>query len=89
MAPRPDDNDESWGAYRRLIVAELDRLNATMESIIAKTVQIQQDVALLKFQAAMWGAGAGALLTSSSRAGVAVAQMMMAVALPSVPFVQG
>jgi hypothetical protein len=68
MAP-PDSEagDRSWDQYRRLILSELERMNATIEAINRKIetfrqediASIRTDIALLKFQAAMWGAGAG------------------------------
>jgi hypothetical protein len=67
------NSPESWGEYRRLILSELKRLNETIDGINAKIervrgedmAQLKQDIALLKFQAAMWGAAAGALLTAA------------------------
>jgi hypothetical protein len=63
----PPPDDASWEQYRRLILAELERINTAVESINRKIEQFRQDdiasiktdIALLKFQAAMWGAGAG------------------------------
>lgn len=59
--------DRTWGEYRRLILSELERINSAVEKVNTKIemfrqddiAQIKTDIALLKFQAAMWGAGAG------------------------------
>lgn len=64
----PDEQEgRSWGEYRRLILAELERITREISGINEKIErfrqedisQIKTDIALLKFQAAMWGAGAG------------------------------
>jgi hypothetical protein len=65
--PPPDD----WGQYRRLILSELERIANDIRGINEKIErfrqddlsQIKTDIALLKFQAAMWGAGAGVVVT--------------------------
>jgi hypothetical protein len=61
----------SWGEYRRLILAELERiskdireLNAKMEAFRQQDVaQMKTDIALLKFQAALYGAISGIVTT--------------------------
>ncbi len=61
---------ESWPEYRRLVLAELVRLNTSMELLDAKfdkreiehhkdMATIQADVLALKIKAGMWGAVAG------------------------------
>jgi hypothetical protein len=69
----PDDaGDRSWEGYRRLILTELERINSAVEAINKKIEQFRQDdiaqirtdIALLKFQAAMWGGAAGLLFSS-------------------------
>lgn len=72
----PPENDASWEQYRRLILAELERINTAVESINRKIEQFRQDdisaiktdIALLKFQAALWGAGAGVASTALATA---------------------
>lgn len=64
--------DRSWGEYRRLILSELERITRNIGEINEKIERFRQedlseiktDIALLKFQAAMWGAGAGAVFTA-------------------------
>lgn len=66
--PPPDD----WGQYRRLILAELERIAGDISRINEKIErfrqddisQIKTDIALLKFQAAMWGAGASIVVSA-------------------------
>lgn len=56
-----------WLEHRRFILAELERLNKFISAINEKVDRLRvddlasfkTDIALLKFQAAMWGAGGG------------------------------
>lgn len=67
-----DPVDKSWGEYRRLILAELERINGSVEDVKRKIEvfrqddisQIKTDIALLKLQAAFWGAAASIAVTS-------------------------
>jgi len=60
-----------WGEYRRLILNELDRISRDMRALNDKVekfrqddvAQMKTDIALLKFQAALWGAIAGVTAT--------------------------
>lgn len=62
-----DKNGAGWTEYRRLVLSELERIVGDIKSINRKIEdlrqddlsQIKTDIALLKFQAAMWGAGGG------------------------------
>lgn len=59
--------DSGWVEYRRLILSELERIGREIGSInlkienfrIEDLSQIKTDIALLKFQAALWGAVGG------------------------------
>jgi hypothetical protein len=63
--------DAPWGEYRRLVLAELERIARDMENLADKIdrfrtdeiAQIKTDIALLKMQAAAWGALAGVIVT--------------------------
>lgn len=63
----PEGEQAGWGEYRRLILSELERITRDIGAINEKLErfrqddisQIKTDIALLKFQAAMWGAIAG------------------------------
>jgi hypothetical protein len=65
----PDDGE--WGSYRKFVVEELRRINDAIEKITLKIeqfrqddiAQIRSDIALLKFQAGLWGAGAGIIFS--------------------------
>jgi hypothetical protein len=62
---------ETWEEYRRLVMDTLDRIGRDISNINEKIerfrqedlLQIRTDIALLKFQAALWGAGAGIIIT--------------------------
>jgi hypothetical protein len=72
MAPSDSNGDRDWGAYKRLVLSELERISQAIEAVNVKIekfrqddiAQIKTDIALLKFQAAMWGAGAGILFSA-------------------------
>ena len=61
----------SWGEYRRLILAELERISKDIRSVNDKVerfrqedvAQMKTDIALLKFQAALYGAISGIIAT--------------------------
>lgn len=84
MEERGGNNHRSssdWVEYRRMVLAELERIGDDITTIYAKIErirtddlpQIKQDVVLLKFQAAMWGALGGSVLS----VGVAVVMKML------------
>jgi hypothetical protein len=58
-----DVRASDWSEYRRLILSELERIGEDIKSINGKIEkfrqddlsQIKTDIALLKFQAALWG----------------------------------
>jgi hypothetical protein len=64
-----DSGLSDWGEYRRLILSELDRIGSETKAANKKIddlqgqdlAQIKTDLALLKFQAGMWG-GVGGII---------------------------
>ncbi len=68
---RPPIENSSWGQYRRLILAELERISKDISNTNEKidifrqqdVTQMKTDIALLKFQAALYGSLAGILST--------------------------
>lgn len=68
---RPISSWGEWSEYRRLILAELERISHDIKSLNDKVERFRQedvsqmktDIALLKFQAALWGATAGVAAT--------------------------
>lgn len=60
-----------WGEYRMLILSELERISSELVKIAEKLerfrqedlAQIKTDLALLKFQAALYGSIAGVVIT--------------------------
>lgn len=58
---------EGWGEYRKLILAELERLNRVISALDSKLEAFRNDdisslkveVAMLKVKAGLWGALAG------------------------------
>lgn len=63
---------DDWNEYRRAILGQLDEISNDIENVNQKVdnirtvdlVQIRIDIALLKFQAAMWGALSGLVVGS-------------------------
>ena len=66
MAPEAEGD---WGEYRRLILAELTRLNDGISEVKAQIsvlrsddiAQMKAEIAVLKFKAGVWGLVAGAI----------------------------
>lgn len=64
-----DTGEIGWIEYRRLILSELDRVGKEIRAIHEKVdafrvndlATIKTDIALLKFQAGLWGAIGGTL----------------------------
>jgi hypothetical protein len=64
-----EDEDTGWRDYRRFVVEELRRINITISAITEKIerfrqddiAQLKTDIALLKFQAGMFGALGGTI----------------------------
>jgi hypothetical protein len=65
--------ERSWGEYRRLILAELERLNRLISDTLGKIeairnddiAQMRVDIAMLKVKAGVWGA-LGGLVTGAT-----------------------
>jgi hypothetical protein len=66
MAP---ESEGDWGEYRRLILAELQRLSDGISEVkgqisvlnTADIADIKAEIAVLKFKAGVWGLIAGAI----------------------------
>lgn len=76
MAPPEDSGgveQRGWGEYRRHILFELERIGGDIRTINEKIErfrqedlsQIKTDIALLKFQAAMYGAVAATIISGA------------------------
>lgn len=52
----PGPSLEGWGEYRRLILAELQRLERRADETIITLSEIKVEIATLKTRAGMWGA---------------------------------
>lgn len=63
----PDRRNGAWDEYRRLVLSELERIGRDLSSITQKIedfrsedlAEMRTDIALLKFQAALWGSVGG------------------------------
>jgi len=63
------EDGSGWASYQRYVINELKRINDAVGVITDKIekfrqediAQLKTDIALLKFQSAMWGAAAGVL----------------------------
>ena len=63
----PDDPVGGWGEYQRLVLAELIRLDESIEKLADKLDDIRskeiksmsEEIQVLKFKAGLWGALAG------------------------------
>lgn len=51
-----------WTEYRALVIAELTRINQTLEAIRSDLNLAKTDIALLQLKASAWGAIAGAVV---------------------------
>jgi len=62
--PNMDNEEErySWVEYRRLVIAELERINNTLDRINGELSRVKTDIALLQLKASAWGAIAGAVV---------------------------
>lgn len=52
---------EGWMEYRKLILAELERLSRDIAAGNAKLDELRLEVAMLKIKAGFWGALAGSV----------------------------
>lgn len=53
------DDGKGWVEYQRLVLAELERHSATLETIGRDLGSVRTEVALLKLKSGVWGALAG------------------------------
>lgn len=53
--------DEDWNEYRRLVLAELERLTERIDGLSSQISTMQAAIAVLQFRAGLWGALAGAI----------------------------
>jgi hypothetical protein len=53
---------ESWAEYRRLVLAELDRVNKSLDRLNGELSRMKTDIALLQLKASAWGAMSGAVV---------------------------
>jgi len=75
-----DDSEKGWRDYRRFVVEELRRINVTIGVITEKIekfrqddiAQLKTDIALLKFQAGIFGALGGTLFGAIATAVVSL-----------------
>lgn len=56
------DPEASWGEYRRLILANLERIERDIGAINAKVDQFQVDIAMLRVKSGVWGGASGLLV---------------------------
>jgi hypothetical protein len=70
------DNEAGWVEYRRQILSQLERIRFEIDQITGKIedfrakdlAELRTDIALLKFQAALWGSIAGTLFSAIATA---------------------
>jgi hypothetical protein len=61
MISEPHHSND-WPGYRRLIVAELERINEALERLNTGLSAAKIDIALLQLKASAWGAASGAVV---------------------------
>ena len=59
-----EDTGQSWLEYRRLILAELERLSDEVNALSKAHGELKTAVALLKLRAGLWGALSGMIPVS-------------------------
>jgi len=72
MAPPEHDSERGWGEYRRLILSELERISGDIRNLNDKIQrfreedisQIKTEIALLKFQAGLYGSVGGLIFST-------------------------
>ena len=50
------DEGDGWTEYRRLVLAELERLNDSLVQLEINTRQMREEVVMLKVKCGLWGA---------------------------------
>ena len=56
-------DDSDWNQWSKHVLLELERLHKGQEDLKKQVSEVISDLRLLKFQAAMWGSGAGIIIT--------------------------
>lgn len=56
-----DPDDDGWDTYKRLVLAELERVNERLEALLEDQIQMRESIAGLKVKSGIWGAVGGAL----------------------------
>jgi hypothetical protein len=68
MTPSTRDDlaslSDDWREYRKLVLAELKRLNESLDSINRELATAKTDIALLQLKASAWGAVSGAVVAT-------------------------
>ena len=59
-------SDNGWSEYQRLVLAELKRLDATMQAIRSEVAELRASVVEVKARAVTWGALGGAIIWVST-----------------------
>ena len=54
-------SDQGWTQYEKLVLSELERLNAETKCIQESINQVHIDIASFKIKSGLWGAIAGSL----------------------------
>jgi len=62
MTDHPPDPD-SWVEYRRLVLAELERINEWLAKVEERTQATRRDVVVLQVKCGLWGAGAAVIVS--------------------------
>ena len=58
--------DDGWREYQRLVLAELARLDESIQAINARVQEIQVDLGQLKVKSGIWGAIAGFIAVATA-----------------------
>mgnify|MGYP001561548064 FL=1 len=58
--------DDGWREYQRLVLAELARLDESIQAINARVQEIQVDLGQLKVKSGIWGAIAGFIAVTTA-----------------------
>lgn len=49
----------SWDEYQKLVLSELRRLNANLETMSEKIHKNERDIAVVKVRSSLWGSASG------------------------------
>lgn len=59
--PNNQSPEESWERYQKLVLAQLQSLTQSIESVQKENAEIKTQIALLQLKSGLWGLGAGML----------------------------